>query len=186
MGKVFGALTPDLASFILAQPVFFVASAPRSEDGHVNLSPKGLDGFRVLGPSRVAYLDLTGSGNETAAHLAENGRITFLFCSFSGAPKIVRLYGRGCVVLPGAAEWSELSGLFPVLPGARQVVVADLSRVQTSCGFGVPLFDFVGQRDTLIKSAEAKGEEWLARYRREKNSTSIDGLPAPGGAGDPW
>ena len=185
MGKTHDTITPDLRAFIEQQPVFFVASSPLSPEGHVNLSPKGLDSFRVLAPTRVAYLDLTGSGNETAAHLAENGRITLMFCAFSGAPKILRLYGRGRAVLPGDAEWDALAALFPELPGIRQVITVDVTRVQTSCGFGVPLLELAGQRETLPRWAQAKGEETLARYRVEKNTRSIDGLPAPVADGAP-
>jgi hypothetical protein len=132
----------------------------------------------VLSPSRVAYLDLTGSGNETAAHLRENGRITFMFCAFAGPPRILRLYGAGEVVLPGDGEWEALSSGFPSYPGIRQIVRADISRVQTSCGFAVPLMECAGQRDTLLRWAEAKGDA-LPAYREEKNTFSIDGLPAP-------
>jgi hypothetical protein len=176
MGQVHDTITPDLRAFIEAQRLFFVATAP-SEAGHVNLSPKGMDTFRVLSPNRVAYLDLTGSGNETAAHLVQNGRITFMFCAFEGKPQILRVYGRGRVVRPGEGEWSDLSNHFPLLPGSRQVVVADVTRVQTSCGFGVPLMTFSGQRDALDRWARAKGEEGLRAYREQKNRTSIDGLP---------
>jgi hypothetical protein len=178
MGKVVECITPELQAFIEAQPLFFVASAPLSGAGHVNLSPKGLDCLRVLSPGRVAYLDLTGSGNETAAHLRENGRVTFMFCAFAGPPRILRLYGTGAVVLPDAPRWAELIGRFPAHPGARQIVTAEISRVQTSCGFGVPRMELVGQRDTLLRWAEARGDE-LPRYRRQKNARSIDGLPAP-------
>ena len=178
MGKAFPEIAEDLRAFIEAQPLFFVATAPLDREGRVNLSPKGLDTFRVLSPTRVAYLDLTGSGNETAAHLAENGRITFMFCAFAGAPGIVRLYGRGRAVLPGDDAWPGLKSLFPDLPGIRQVIVADVDRVQTSCGFGVPLLAEAQQRPTLLRWAEAKGEDGLARYREEKNRSSIDGLPA--------
>jgi hypothetical protein len=178
MAKVFDSITPELRTFIEAQPLFFVASAPLAGDGHVNLSPKGLDSFRVLSSHEVAYLDLTGSGNETAAHLVENGRITFLFCAFSGPPRILRLYGEGRVILPGDAEWAEMRDLFPELPGVRQVVSARITRVQTSCGYAVPRMDLVSQRDTLTRWAEAKGDA-LPAYRVEKNSRSIDGLPAP-------
>lgn len=178
MGKVLECITDDLKAFIEAQPLFFVATAPLAGDGHVNLSPKGLDCLRVLSSSRVAYLDLTGSGNETAAHLQENGRITFLFCAFAGAPRILRLYGTGEAVLPGSPEWAGLAGHFPEYPGVRQLIVARISRVQTSCGYAVPLMDYARQRDTLLRWAEAKGEA-LPVYRQEKNAVSIDGLPAP-------
>jgi hypothetical protein len=178
MARVHESITPELRAFIEAQPMYFVASAPLDASGHVNLSPKGLDSFRVLGPDRVAYLDLTGSGNETAAHLHENGRITLMFCAFSGAPKILRLYGTGRVVVPDGPGWAELAAHFPAHPGIRQVVVADVERVQTSCGFGVPRMELAGQRDQLLRWAEAKGDA-LPAYRAAKNARSIDGLPAP-------
>lgn len=179
MGKILDGITPQLAAFIQAQPLFFVGTAPLDASGHVNLSPKGLDTFRVLSPNRVAYLDLTGSGNETAAHLAENGRITFMFCSFDRSPMILRLYGNGRVVLPGDAEWDALSASFTLYPGVRQIIVADLAFVQTSCGFAVPRMELVGERDTLLRWAESKGEEGLRAYRQEKNTRSLDGLPTP-------
>jgi len=179
MAKLFATITDELAAFIRAQPLFFVASAPLDAHGHINLSPKGLDCFHILGPQQVAYLDLTGSGNETSAHLAENGRITFMFCAFAGPPRILRLYGRGRVVLPHTSAWSDLTTHFPHYPGMRQIIVADVTRVQTSCGFGVPLMDYVGQRDTATRWAEAKGEEGIAAYQREKNMLSIDGLRTP-------
>src|SRR5687767_10517044 len=176
MAQTYESITDDLRQFIAAQHVFFVGSAPLASEGHVNVSPKGLDCFRVLSPMRVAYLDLTGSGNETSAHLHENGRITLMFCAFAGKPMILRLFGRGRVVLNGSAEWADLAGLFPSYPGARQIVLADLDRVQTSCGFAVPLMEHVGDRDLLPKWARKKGPEKLAEYRRTKNARSIDGL----------
>ncbi len=179
MAKLYDNITDDLAAFIRAQPLFFVASAPLDLHGHVNLSPKGLDCLRILSPQQVAYVDLTGSGNETSAHLVENGRITFMFCAFAGPPRILRLYGHGRVVLPSTAAWDEYAPHFPHYPGTRQIIVADIVRVQTSCGFAVPLMDYVGQRDTLIRWADAKGEDGMADYHREKNMTSIDGLRTP-------
>ena len=179
MGKAIDHITDDLRQFILGQHVFFVATAPLEASGHVNLSPKGMDTLRVLSERRVAYLDLTGSGNETAAHVAQNGRITIMCCAFEGKPMILRLFGRGRAVLPGTPEWDELAPQFPAYPGARQIIVADLTRVQTSCGFAVPLMEFAAERDALVRWAEAKGEEKLVEYRREKNARSIDGLPAP-------
>ncbi len=179
MAKVLDRITDELQAFIAAQPLFFVASAPLSAAGHINLSPKGLDSFRILSPRRVAYLDLTGSGNETSAHLQENGRITFMFCAFQEPPKILRLYGQGKVVLPSMAEWVTLIDQFLPLPGARQLIVADIDRVQTSCGFGVPLMEPVGQRQTLLQWAKKKGTEKLQAYQQEQNATSIDGLPTP-------
>ena len=177
MAKVLPELTDRLRDFIAEQTVFFVASAPLAKDGHVNLSPKGLDTFRVLGLDRVGYLDLTGSGNETAAHLGENGRITVMFCAFDGRPMILRLFGRGRSVLPSSEEWSELIGEFQDMQGARQIIVVDVDRVQTSCGFGVPLMGNAEHRGQLIDWAERKGDQGLVSYRREKNSTSIDGIP---------
>lgn len=179
MAKVFDSITDNLQDFIAAQQIFFVATAPLSPTGHVNLSPKGLDSFRILSPNRVAYLDLTGSGNETSAHLQENERITFMFCAFQGAPLILRLYGRGQTVLPDSGEWLVLSALFPEIPGARQIVVADIDRVQTSCGTGVPLYEWQGDRDAIINWAVKKGDQGLQDYWYEKNRASIDGLPTP-------
>jgi len=179
MGKVVPEITDELRTFIESQPIFFVATAPLAADGHVNLSPKGLDTFAVLSATRIAYLDLTGSGNETAAHLTENGRITIMFCSFSGPPKILRLYGHGRVCLRGDAEWDTLRHHFENVAGIRQIIVADVDRVQTSCGFGVPLMDHRAPRDTLIRWAEAKGPDGIVAYRAQKNVKSIDGLPAP-------
>src|SRR5215218_6251249 len=150
MGAATDSISPELRSFIEAQHVFFVASAPDGPTGHLNCSPKGMDTFRVLSPTRVAYLDLTGSGNETAAHLVQNGRITFMFCAFEGRPKILRLYGAGRVVGPDAPEWADLAPRFPELVGTRQVIAADVTRVQTSCGFGVPEMRFLAQRDALV------------------------------------
>ena len=179
MAKLHDCITESLQAFIEKQPMFFVATAPLSEDGHVNLSPKGMDTFRVLSPLRVAYLDLTGSGNETSAHLLENGRITFMWCAFSGPPNIVRLYGNGRTILPGAPEWEELSALFPTYPGIRQIIIADIHRVLSSCGFAVPLMDYVGERDTLIRWAEARGEDGVITYQQTNNVCSVDGLPTP-------
>ena len=179
MGKTYDRIPDKLAKFIRAQPLFFVATAPLSGDGHVNLSPKGLDTFRILSDHEVAYLDLTGSGNETTAHLAENGRITCMICSFSGPPMILRLYGRGHTVLPYGPRWPALVAKFGGYPGARQIVVATIERVSTSCGFGVPLMDYVGPRDQLVRWAEQKGPDALRDYQREHNTHSIDGLRAP-------
>jgi len=179
MAKTYPTITDELRAFIEAQRMFFVASAPLDADGHVNVSPKGLDCLRVLGPLRVAYLDLTGSGNETSAHLWENGRITLMFCAVAGPPRILRLYGAGRVALPGSVAWVAVRPLFPDYPGARQLIVADIARVQTSCGFGVPLYDYAGQRDTLLKWAEAKGDQGLEAYRRQKNGRSLDNLVTP-------
>jgi hypothetical protein len=177
MGKTYDGITAELREFIEGQQVFFVASAPLDAGGRVNCSPKGLDCLRVLGERQVAYLDLTGSGNETSAHLEENGRITLMFCAFAGPPKILRLYGRGRTVLVGADGWDELAVKFRMMPGARQIIVVDVERVQTSCGFAVPRYEFQGQREMLADWAEKKGPDGLAKYRREKNAMSIDGQP---------
>ncbi len=179
MAKVFDRITPELQEFIAAQPLFFVATAPLDATGHVNLSPKGFDCLRVLSPHFVAYLDVTGSGNETSAHLLENGRITLMFCAFAGKPLILRLYGRGRVVLPTDADWRSLSAQFPDIPGTRQIIVADIERVQTSCGMGVPLLAYQGQRQELIQWAEKKGAAGVRDYHHAKNQVSIDGLPTP-------
>ncbi len=179
MAKLFDRITDDLCHFITAQQMFFVATAPLGSTGHVNLSPKGFDSFRMLSPTRVAYLDVTGSGNETSAHLQENRRITLMFCAFQGPPKILRLYGRGYTVLPEDAEWDALSAEFTLLPGTRQIIVADLDRIQTSCGMGVPLYEPVTQREGLVTWATQKGAAGLQDYHRQNNRVSIDGLPTP-------
>ncbi|WP_123042428.1 pyridoxamine 5'-phosphate oxidase family protein [Cohnella candidum] len=179
MGKQFESMLPEHEEFIRRQHVFFVASAPLSGRGHVNLSPKGHDSLRILNENRVAYLDMTGSGNETSAHVRENGRVTIMFCAFEGAPRILRLYGKGTVVLPGTEEWEALYPLFTPLLGARQMIVVDVRMVQASCGYAVPFMDFAGERDTLERWTRQKGEEGLREYRKEKNSFSLDGLPTP-------
>lgn len=177
MGKTYDAITPQLDEWIGGQQMFFVATAPLSGDGLVNCSPKGMDTFRVLAEREVAYLDLTGSGIETAAHVRENGRIVFMFCSFDGPPKIVRLHGIGEVIAPDASEYQRLVGLFPAHPGARAIIRCDLRRISDSCGFSVPRYEYVGQRETLSKWANAKGPDGLRTYRRETNRRSLDGLP---------
>ncbi|QLE55539.1 pyridoxamine 5'-phosphate oxidase family protein [Nostoc sp. TCL26-01] len=179
MAKVFDCITKELQEFIAAQHLFFVASAPLSPDGHVNMSPKGLDCFRIISPHQVAYLDLTGSGNETSAHLQENGRITLMFCAFAEPPSILRLYGKGKTILPNSSEWDSLYCVFPQIPGTRQIIVADIERVQTSCGFAVPLYEYRGQRQILVDWAEKKGEQGIREYQKQKNVVSIDGLATP-------
>jgi hypothetical protein len=182
--EVHPEITGALQDFIRKQHFFFVASAPLSSEGHVNMSPKGLESLCVLSPYRVAYLDLVGSGNETAAHLHENGRITLMFCAFDGPPNILRLYGRGYTVLPGHPEWDMLIQHFALKdsPAVRQIIVADITRVQTSCGFGVPLFEYNGQRDQLGKWAKKKGRDGVQAYSQKHNRTSIDGLPVDVGS----
>src|SRR5689334_13784285 len=153
MGKLYDGVSPELQTFLERQPVFFVATAPLSGDGHVNVSPKGIDGtFVVLGPRRVAYLDLTGSGVETIAHVRENARITLMFCAFDGPARIVRLSGRAVIVARDDPGFFELASQFADVPGARAVVTVDLDRVADSCGYGVPRMTLVGQRDRLVAS----------------------------------
>ena len=177
MAKFHDKLDEDLRGFIAGQYIFFVASAPHSANGRVNLSPKGMDTFRCLDDNRVAFLNLTGSGNETAAHLVENGRLTIMFCGFEKRPLILRLYGSGRAVHRRDAEWADLYALFPDEPGARQIVVMAIESVQTSCGFAVPFYEFQGERQALRRWAENRGEEGLQSYWEEKNQVSIDGLP---------
>lgn len=175
MAKFYDQLNPELREFIQAQHIFFHASAPAQ--GRINLSPKGLDTFRILSDQRVAYLDLTGSECETAAHLAENGRLTIMFCSFSEKPLIVRLYGRGSVVRPRDEQWHELHAHFQSTPGERQIVVLDIESIMTTCGFAVPVYEFKSHRDQLTEFTCKMGPERMDEYRRERNQASIDGLP---------
>lgn len=177
MARVFEAIDGDLARFIGEQKMFFVATAPSGGAGHVNLSPKGLDAFRVTGPRTVAYLDVTGSGVETIAHLRDDGRITVMFCAFEGAPRILRLFGRGAALLPGDEGFDDLAGRFPPTPGTRSIVRIELDRIADSCGYGVPRYDFAGPRSQMIDWAERKGEGGLREYREKNNVRSIDGLP---------
>ena len=177
MAKLYDAIDDTLARFIAAQHVFFVATAPLDSEGHVNLSPKGHQSFRVIDPKTVAYLDLTGSGIETVSHVRENGRIVILFCAFEGPPKIVRLHGRGEVVKPGDPRFAQLLTLFPRFAGVRSVIVVSLTRVADSCGYGVPMYSYEGERTQLLQWAQRKGPQALDRYRAENNLASIDGLP---------
>lgn len=179
--EVFDRISDDIAAFIADQPLFFVATAPR-EGGHINLSPKGLNTLRVIDPVTVAYLDMTGSGNETSAHTAENGRLTIMLCSFGATAMILRLYGRGRTVLPGDEDFAPLREHFDTITGERQIIVLEVERVQTSCGYAVPRMDNPRQRDTLVRWAEKKGDAGLKAYRRDKNAFSIDGLRAPIGS----
>lgn len=174
MAKFYPELDANLCEFIQQQHLFFTATAPI--DGRINLSPKGIDTFRCLDFQQVAYLDLTGSGNETAAHLAQNGRITVMFCSFTDRPLILRLYGSGEVISPDRPEWDRLIGKFPDLPGKRQLIVVKIDSVQTSCGYGVPIFESQQERSTLIDWANKKGVDGVREYQIQKNRTSIDGL----------
>jgi len=177
MGKIYEAIDSRLSEFIGAQKMFFVATAPLAGDGRVNLSPKGLDSFRILDPHTVAYQDLTGSGVETIAHLRENGRIVILFCAFEGPPKILRLHGRGEALEPGEPAFDALRPLFPDRLGVRAVVRIRVERIADACGYSVPLYTFEGDRSQGDAWAKNKGPEGLTRYKLEKNMRSIDGLP---------
>lgn len=177
MGKVFEEITSDLSAWLKQQHIFFVATSPLTANGLVNCSPKGMDTFRILSPKQVAYLDLTGSGVETIAHLRENGRIVFMFCAFTGPPKIVRLHGTGEVITPASSDWGGLHSLFPAYPGARAVIRASLIRISDSCGYGVPHLEYVEERDTLLRYCEVKGIDGLQEYRNQKNAYSVEGLP---------
>jgi hypothetical protein len=175
MGKQYPSINEKLTDFIIRQQLFFVATA--AADGRINLSPKGMDSLRIVTPNRVVWLNLTGSGNETAAHLLENDRMTLMFCAFEGDPKILRLYGHAKCHYPDSPVWDDHIGRFPSLPGARQIVVMDVDLVATSCGFGVPLFDFRGEREELREWAKKKGEEGIKAYWQERNRISLDGKP---------
>jgi hypothetical protein len=178
MGKLYSQIDAGLQAFIGAQRMFFVATAPLDAAGHVNLSPKGLDTFRVLGPHTVAYLDHVGSGAETIAHLKENRRIVMMWCAFQGPPRIVRLHGHGDVLEPRSAEYQRLRPYFPEDPPGRAIVLVEVDRISDSCGFGVPLYELKGERSQLAAWAARKGAEGLRQYQAEKNAASIDGLPA--------
>jgi hypothetical protein len=177
MGRVLEELDERCIAFMRAQHVFFVASAPRDAAGLVNLSPKGILGLEVIDPRTVAYLDFVGSGIETVAHLRENGRIVFMFCAFEGPPLILRLHGRGDVIEPGDAEWDALAARFPEHGNARAIIRARIERISESCGYGVPLLRYEGERSQLFEWAERKGAEGIERYKAEKNRKSLDGLP---------
>ena len=175
MAKFYTSITKRLQSFIEKQKMFFVATAP--SNGRVNLSPKGMDSFRVVNENKVLWLNVTGSGNETAAHLLENNRITIMFCSFEGAPNILRLYGKGKEIKPNDTEWKSVISLFPEIPGTRQIFEIDVESAQTSCGMSIPFYDYKGERNELNDWAKEKGESGIQQYWKEKNQTSIDGFP---------
>ena len=177
MGKLHTTISPSHKEFIEKQHIFFVGTAPLSAEGRVNVSPKGLDCFRVLSENKVAYMDLISSGNETSAHTLENGRITIMFCSFDDKPLILRLYGKGHAVIEGSDEWNEYAPHFKIYPSTRQLIVADIDLVQTSCGFGVPEYEFKADRDIHFTWAENKGKEGLHDYILQNNLKSLDGLP---------
>ena len=173
MGKRFDRLSDAHTDFIAQQHIFFVGTAAR--DGRVNISPKGHDALRVMSPNRVCWLNLTGSGNETAAHLLDMDRMTLMFCAFEGNPMILRLYGQARAVHPRDDDWNELIGLFPAIPGARQVIDMRVDLVQTSCGFAVPQFDFVADRETLVDWAKKRGPKGMRDYWAKNNTETIDG-----------
>lgn len=177
MGKTYACITPQIKAFIEAQQMFFVATAPTDTEQYVNVSPKGLDSFRVLDEHTVVYADLVGSGIETVAHLQDNGRIVVMFCAFEGAPKIVRLHGRGEVITADDAAFEEYKPLFPGYTGLRAFIKVNCTRVSDSCGFSVPLYEYQGQRSQLTDWAEVKGLTGINEYIKEKNTASIDGLP---------
>ena len=168
-------LDPALQKFIKDQKMFFTGTA--GAEGKVNVSPKGMDTFRIIDPLHVIWLNLTGSGNETAAHLLENGRITIMFNAFEGKPRILRLYGTGRSIHPYDSDWEDLINKFPEMPSARQIIDIQIEMVQTSCGFGVPLYDYVGKRDHIDKWADNKGSQGIREYWKEKNQVSLDGKP---------
>jgi len=177
MGKSFAALTSEHQAFIEAQPMFFVATAAR--EGRVNLSPKGLDALRVLAPDRVIWLNLTGSGNETAAHLLDTPRMTLMFCAFAGPPMIMRLYGTARILHPGSSEGAQLATHFPAYPATRQIFDLTIDLVHTACGMGVPVMDYREPRaeTQLVPYFERLGPERTVQYQKLKNRQSLDGLP---------
>jgi predicted pyridoxine 5'-phosphate oxidase superfamily flavin-nucleotide-binding protein len=175
VAEFFEEITDKLQHFIKQQKIFFVGTA--AADGRVSISPKGMDSLRIVGLNRVLWLNLTGSGNETAAHVLENRRITMMFCSFEKRPLILRLYGQAEIIHPRDAAWQESIALFPEINGARQILDVHVDLVQTSCGYGVPYFDYVSDRDVLEKWADAKGEKGIEDYWRQNNQQSLDGKP---------
>ncbi|NEQ47196.1 MAG: pyridoxamine 5'-phosphate oxidase family protein [Leptolyngbya sp. SIOISBB] len=177
MGKVFTEISESMQAWVEKQKIFFVATAPLSDSGHVNCSPKGADSLRILSPTRVAYQDLTGSGVETIAHIRENGRIVIMLCAFEGPPQIVRFFGQGTYLPKGSEEFQKLAGQFEDKLGWRAIITVDVTRVGSSCGYSVPFYDFVGDRDVLDKWTAAKGAAGLDEYQKMKNAQSIDGLP---------
>lgn len=178
MSKLFTSLDDSLIEFIRAQHMFFVATAPSGAEGHVNLSPKGLDTFRILSPNAVGYVDFVGSGAETIAHLRNNCRIVIMFCAFDGPPKILRLYGQGRVVEKNDPEFNELAPFFPIAPMTRSIILVDVTRIADACGYAVPVYEFKNDRTQLTDWGDRKGPDAIAEYQRTRNAESIDGLPA--------
>jgi hypothetical protein len=179
MAKTYDVIDDKLRAFIDHQKMFFVATAPTTQDGHINLSPKGLAGtFAILDERTIAYLDLTGSGVETIAHLRDNGRVCVMFCAFDGPPRIVRVHGIGDVVEPHDEEFASLKAHFDDYPGVRSIIRIRASRISDSCGYGVPLYDHKGERDQLQRWADRKGKDGITQYQRDNNTESLDGLPS--------
>ncbi len=174
MSDFYTEISDKITAFIKEQSIFFVATA--AESSRINLSPKGTDSFRVFGPNLVGYMDFTGSGNETSAHIKHDGRVTVMLTSFTRNPLILRLYGQGRVARPGSAEFEEYIGAFPEGKGVRQIIFIDVETVQTSCGYGVPEMDLVKERPTMRRWAEKKGADAILEYQQTKNAVSIDGL----------
>lgn len=178
MAKEFECIDDRIKEWISQQKIFFVATAPLSDEGLINCSPKGMDSFRVLGPKQIAYLDYTGSGVETLAHIRENKRIVIMMCAFEGPPKIFRFHGTAIAHEVGSQEFKKLSIQFEALPGARSIIVVDLIRIGDSCGYSMPHYDYKGERDGLVKWAANKGTDGIQDYQREKNLHSVEGLRA--------
>ncbi len=174
MAKFYDQLDQKLKTFILEQKIYFTATAPKK--GRINLSPKGMDSFRILSDKQVGFLSVTGSGNETAAHLLDDGRITIMFCSFTTTPWILRIYGKGTCIHPGDDNSDEVAKDFTQLPGTRQIFIIDIESVQTSCGYSIPFYEYKSERDALNKWAEQKGADGVKEYQQENNLTSIDGI----------
>ena len=175
MSKFYTSLTTRVQKFILEQKMFFVATAPH--DGRINLSPKGMDSLKVVDGNRILWINFTGSGNETAAHILENQRITIMFCSFKGSPNILRIYGKGKAIHPNDTEWKDLISLFPENPGARQIFDITVESAQDSCGMSIPYYEFQGERNQLKDWAENQSEGAIEKYWKDRNTESIDGLP---------
>ena len=178
MGRQYEEISDQVASFVAGQSVFFVATSPLSDTGHVNLSPKGMDSMRVVDRHTIAYADLVGSGAETIGHLRENGRITIMWCSFGNKPRILRMYGRGAALLPGEEGFDDLAGLFPDYRSLRSIVRIRVERIADSCGYGVPEMALVGERAKLGEWADRRSSKELVNYMLTNNTTTIDGLPA--------
>lgn len=180
MGKVYPEIDEKMKAWVEKQKLFFVATAPLAGDGMVNCSPKGMDSFRMLGPRTVGYLDLTGSGVETIAHLKENQRMVIMMCAFEGPPNIVRFHGKGRVFERGSEEYAARIDRYEAYPGARAIIEVEVERISDSCGYSVPYYDYQGERDILLKWANAKGEEGVRDYQKKNNTQSLDGLEGIG------